>query len=290
MFKGSMVAIVTPFKNGKIDEKALIELIKWHLEAGTSGIIPCGSTGESATLSFEEHERVIKLTVEIVNKKIPVIAGTGSNNTAEAIKLTKYAKTAGADAVLLITPYYNKPTEEGLYQHFSTIANKVNIPIVLYNVPSRTGVNLLPQTVKRLAEIDNIVAIKEASGNLAQMAEIVQLCRDKITLLSGDDNLTLPILAIGGKGVISVVANIIPHKIVEMVNAYEFGNIIEAQKIYFETLPLCNAMFYETNPIPVKTTLALMGKINSELRLPLCKISPSNLEKLKTILKEHKLI
>lgn len=290
MFTGSIVAIVTPFKNGEIDKKTLVSLIEWQIEQGIDGIVPCGSTGESATLSFEEHNEVIKLTVEVVNKRIPVIAGTGSNNTQEALELTKYAKKIGVDGALLITPYYNKPTQEGLFQHFSKIAKEVNIPIVLYNVPSRTGVNLLPITVKRLAEIDNIVAVKEASGSLSQMSEIVRYCQDKITLLSGDDGLTLPILSIGGKGIISVVANIIPAKVAKLVDAYMQGDLITAQKIHYEILPLCDAMFYETNPIPVKTALGLMNKINPELRLPLCPISDENLKKIKMILSQYKLI
>jgi 4-hydroxy-tetrahydrodipicolinate synthase len=290
MFKGSIVAIVTPFKDGKVDEEAFRELIEFQIENGTSAIVPCGTTGESATLDFEEHKRVIKICVEAVNKRVPVIAGAGANNTKEAIELTAFAKEAGADATLQVVPYYNKPTQEGLYLHFSTIAKEVPLPQVLYNIPGRTGVNMLPQTVARLAELKEIVAIKEASGNLVQMAEILNLAGDKITLLSGDDTLTLPVLSIGGKGVISVIANIVPKETAEMIKLWEKGDVEGAKNMYLKLLPLCQAMFYETNPIPVKTALSLMGKIKGELRLPLCPMSKANLEKLKTVLKQYNLI
>jgi len=290
MFKGSIVAIVTPFKNGKIDEESYRKLIEFQIENGTSAIVPCGTTGESATLGMEEHNRVIDVCIDAVKKRVPVIAGTGGNSTGEAIELTEHAKKSGADASLQVTPYYNKPTQEGLYQHFKAIANAVALPQVLYNVPGRTSVNMLPQTVARLAELPEIVAIKEASGNLGQMAEIVQLAGDKITLLSGDDNVTLPVLAIGGKGVVSVVANIVPKDTADMVRAYEDGQVDRARELFYRLFPLCQAMFYETNPIPVKTSLALMGKIDGEMRLPLCPMAPANLEKLKTALKEYGLL
>lgn len=290
MFKGSIVAIVTPFKDGKVDEDAYRELIEFQIESGTSAIVPCGTTGESATLNMEEHARVIEIAVEAVNRRVPVIAGTGGNSTHEAIELTAHAKKVGADATLQVTPYYNKPTQEGLYQHFKAIAEAVSLPQVLYNVPGRTSVNMLPETVARLAELPEIVAIKEASGNLGQMAEIVRLAGDKITLLSGDDNLTLPVLAVGGTGVVSVVANIVPRDTADMVNAWEDGDIKKAKELYYKLLPLCQAMFYETNPIPVKTSLALMGKIQEEMRLPLCPMAPANLEKLKKALSQYGLI
>ena len=290
MFEGSIVAIVTPFKDGKVDEEAFRELIEFQIENGTSAIVPCGTTGESATLDFEEHKRVIEICVDAVKKRVPVIAGTGANNTKEAIELTAFAKEAGADATLQVVPYYNKPTQEGLYLHFSTIAKEVPLPQVLYNIPGRTGVNMLPQTVARLAELKEIVAIKEASGNLVQMAEIMNLAGDKIVLLSGDDTLTLPVLSIGGKGVISVIANIVPKETAEMVKLWEQGDVDGAKNMYLKLLPLCQAMFYETNPIPVKTALSLMGKITGELRLPLCPMSPANLERLKNILKQYNLI
>lgn len=290
MFKGSIVAIVTPFKEGKVDEETYRELIEFQIENGTSAIVPCGTTGESATLNMEEHARVIDIAVEAVNKRVPVIAGTGGNSTSEAIELTEHAKKAGADGTLQVTPYYNKPTQEGLYQHFKAITKAVPLPQVLYNVPGRTGVNMLPETVARLAELPEVVAIKEASGSLAQMAEIVELAGEKITLLSGDDNITLPVLSLGGKGVVSVVANIVPKDTAELVSAWEQGNVERAKELFYNLFTLCQAMFYETNPIPVKTSLALMGKIGGEMRLPLAPMAPANLEKLKKTLKAHGLI
>ncbi|MBL7224901.1 MAG: 4-hydroxy-tetrahydrodipicolinate synthase [Desulfobacteraceae bacterium] len=290
MFKGSIVAIVTPFKDGKVDEESYRQLIEFQIENGTSAIVPCGTTGESATLNVEEHARVIDIAVEAVNKRVPVIAGTGGNSTSEAIELTGHAKKVGADATLQVTPYYNKPTQEGLYQHFKAIAKAVPLPQVLYNVPGRTSVNMLPETVARLAELPEVVAIKEASGNIGQMADIVRLAGDKITLLSGDDNLTLPVLSIGGAGVVSVVANIVPRDTADLVKAWEEGRIDEAKGLFYKLLPLCQAMFFETNPIPVKTSLGLMGKIQDEMRLPLYPMAPANLEKLKKALSEYGLI
>jgi len=290
MFKGSIVAIVTPFKNGEVDEDAYRKLIEFHIENGTDGIVPCGTTGESATLDHTEHARVIDIAVEAVNKRVPVIAGTGGNSTQEAIELSAHAKEVGADATLQVTPYYNKPTQEGLFQHFSAIAKAVPLPQILYNVPGRTSVNMLPETVARLAELPEMVAIKEASGDLQQMAEIVNLAGDKITLLSGDDNITLPALAIGGKGVISVVANIVPKDTSDLVRLWEEGKIEEARKMFYKLFPLCQAMFYETNPIPVKTSVALMGMIEDEMRLPLSPMAPANLEKLKKALSAYGLI
>ncbi len=290
MFKGSIVAIVTPFKEGKVDEETFRELIEFQIENGTNAIVPCGTTGESATLSMKEHDRVIDIAVEAVNKRVPVIAGTGGNSTSEAIELTEHAKKVGADGTLQVTPYYNKPTQEGLYQHFKAIAKAVPLPQVLYNVPGRTGVNMLPETVARLAELPGIVAVKEASGSLAQMAEIVRLAGDKITLLSGDDNVTLPVLSLGGKGVVSVVANVVPKETAELVSAWEDGNVERAKELFYKLFNLCQAMFYETNPIPVKTSLALMGKIGDEMRLPLYRMAPANLEKLKKALKDFGLL
>lgn len=290
MFKGSIVAIVTPFKDGKVDEESYRQLIEFQIENGTSAIVPCGTTGESATLKMEEHARVIDIAVEAVNKRVPVIAGTGGNSTSEAIELTEHAKKVGADATLQVTPYYNKPTQEGLYQHFKAIAKAVPLPQVLYNVPSRTSVNMLPETVARLAELPEVVAIKEASGNIAQMADIVRLAGDNITLLSGDDNLTLPVLSIGGAGVVSVAANIVPRDTADLVKAWEEGKIDEAKGLFYKLLPLCQAMFFETNPIPVKTSLGLMGKIQDEMRLPLYPMAPANLEKLKKALSEYGLL
>ncbi|MBW2266841.1 MAG: 4-hydroxy-tetrahydrodipicolinate synthase [Deltaproteobacteria bacterium] len=235
----------------------------------------------------DEHNRVIDIAVDAVNKRVPVIAGTGGNSTSEAIELTEHARKAGADASLQVTPYYNKPTQEGLYQHYKAIAEAVHLPQVLYNVPGRTSVNMLPETVARLAKLPQVVAIKEASGNLGQMAEIVKLAGEDITLISGDDNLTLPILSIGGKGVISVVANIVPRDTADMITAWEEGSMDKARELFFKLFPLCQAMFYETNPVPVKTSLALMGKIQDELRLPLVPMAPANLEKLKKALEDY---
>jgi len=290
MFKGSIVAIVTPFKNGQIDEEAYRALIEDQIENGTGAIVPCGTTGESATLSMEEHARVIDIAVGAVKKRVPVIAGAGGNNTQEAIELTAHAKEAGADATLQVTPYYNKPMQEGLFRHFEAIAKAVPFPQVLYNVPGRTSVNLLPETVARLAELPEVVAIKEASANLSQMTDILNLAGDKITLLSGDDNVTLPVLAIGGKGVISVVANIIPGDMAAMIQAWEEGRQEEARERFYRLFPLCKAMFYETNPIPVKTSLALMGKIDGEMRLPLSPMAPANVEKLRKDLQDYGLL
>ncbi len=290
MFKGSIVAMVTPFKGGMVDEECYREHIEFLIEGGSSAIVPCGTTGESATLSMEEHSRVVDIAVEAANKRVPVIAGTGGNSTHEAIELTEHAKKAGADATLQVTPYYNKPTQEGLYQHFKAIAKAAPLPQVLYNVPGRTSVNMLPETVARLAELPEVVAIKEASGDLVQMAEIVRLVGDKVTLLSGDDNVILPVLGIGGKGVISVVANIVPRDTADVIEAWEDGNFDRAKELFYRLFPLCQAMFYETNPIPVKTSLALMGKISEEMRLPLVPMSSANRERLQKALKEYGLI
>lgn len=290
MFEGSIVAIVTPFKNGQVDEEAYRKLIDFQIENGTSAIVPCGTTGESATLNVEEHGKVIDITIEQVNKRVPVIAGTGGNSTGEAIELTKHAKEAGADATLQVTPYYNKPTQEGLFRHYEAILKAVPLPQVLYNVPGRTAVNMLPETVARLAKFKEVVAIKEASGNVGQMADVVRLAGENITLLSGDDNLTLPILAIGGKGVISVAANIVPKENADLVKAWADGNVAEAQKLFYKLLPLFKAMFFETNPIPIKTAAALMGLMDEEMRLPLCPMDPANLQKLKQVMADYGLL
>ncbi len=290
MFKGSMVAIVTPFKNGKIDEKALGDLIEFQIKNGTDVIVPCGTTGESATLSHEEHHRVVEFTLKAVNKRVPVIAGAGSNSTEETTELSKHAKKAGADGVLLITPYYNKPTQEGLYRHFKKVAESVDIPIVLYNVPGRTSVNMLPPTVARLRAIKNIVGIKEATGDMKQVSEVIRLCGRDFDVISGDDFTTLPLLYLGGAGAISVTANIVPADAAAMFDAYFAGKREEALKLHFKMEPLHGAMFIETNPIPVKTALALMGRIGEEFRLPLCPMADANKDKLKKALKDYGLI
>lgn len=290
MLKGSIVAIVTPFKNGRVDEKALGDLIEFQISNGTQGIVPCGTTGESATLSHAEHNRVIEFTVETVKGRVAVIAGTGSNSTDEAISLTQHAKKARANGALLIAPYYNKPTQEGLYQHFKKVAEAVDLPLVVYNIPGRTGVNITPQTFARLTQIKNVVAIKESSGSLQQISEIIHYCGDRFTLLSGDDALALPTLAVGGKGVISVAANIIPSDMAKMVQAFGRGDLQEAQKLHYRMFGLFHALFLETNPIPVKTALSLMGRCSAELRLPLCPLSSENLERLRQAMKEYGLI
>ncbi|MFA5115152.1 MAG: 4-hydroxy-tetrahydrodipicolinate synthase [Candidatus Omnitrophota bacterium] len=281
MYKGSIVAIVTPFKKGKLDEEKFRELIDFHIKNGTSGIVPCGTTGESATLSFQEHERVIEIAIEQVNGRIPVIAGTGSNSTEEAVMLTRHAVKAGLEASLQVSPYYNRPTQRGLYEHFKAVAEAVDIKIILYNIASRTGVNIEPETVARLArDCKNIVGIKEASGNLEQMARIKALCGDGFDLISGDDSLTLPVLSIGGTGVISVVANIVPRDTAEMVDSFQRGDIGKARELHYRLLPLVKSMFIETNPIPVKTAMGLLGMCDEELRLPLCAMSDENRHKL----------
>lgn len=290
MFKGSMVALVTPFKNGKVDEKALEKLVGFHIKNGTSALVPCGTTGESATLSYEEHDRVIELTVKFAEGKIPVIAGTGSNSTEEAIMLTRHAKKVGADASLQVSPYYNRPTQKGLYLHFKAIAEAVDIPIILYNIASRTGVNIEPETFAKLAELKNIIGVKEASGSLEQMARVKKLCPKEFLLISGDDALTLPVLSIGGVGVISVAANIIPRDVADLCESFGDGKIKEAKEMHYRMLGLVKAMFIETNPIPVKTAMGLMKMIDPQMRLPLCEMLPENREKLAKALKEYKLI
>jgi 4-hydroxy-tetrahydrodipicolinate synthase len=290
MFKGAIVAIVTPFKKGRVDEEALRALIEMQISNGTDGIVPCGTTGESATLSHEEHDRVIEITIEAVRKRVPVIAGTGSNSTAEALRLTRHAYEAGADGALMVTPYYNKPTQEGLYQHFRAIAAEVPIPVILYNVPARTGGNLLPETVARLASVPNIVGIKEASGSLKQIMDVIHLCPDDFSVLSGDDAVALPVLAMGGNGVISVFANVAPADMAGMIDAYEAGDMAKARKMHYRMLPLMDALFIETNPIPVKAALAMMGLIEYEFRLPLCRLLQANEDKLRNILTAYGLL
>jgi len=290
MFKGSLIPIVTPFKEGKIDAEGFRSLIEFHITNGTDAIVPCGTTGESATLTHGEHEELIDLCLEAVNHRVPVIAGTGSNSTAEAIKLTAYAKKAGADGALLITPYYNKPTQEGLYNHYKAIAEAIDLPLILYNVPSRTGVNMLPETVARLSEIPTIVGLKEATGSLSQICDIIHLCGDKCSVFSGDDFTNYPILAVGGKGIISVTANIMPDKIAAMWDTFESGDFNKSREIHYQLLDLHNSMFLETNPIPVKTALGLMGKISPEMRAPLSPMTQNNLEKLKKVMAKYKLI
>ena len=289
--QGSMVALVTPFRNGEVDVATLQKLVEFHVKSGTSGIVPCGTTGASATLSHEEHEQVIETVIEVARGRVAVIAGTGSNNTQEALRFTRHAEHAGADGALLISPYYNKPTQEGLVQHFRAVAEAVDIPIVIYNIASRTGVNIEPETFARLAKIRNIAGVKESSGNLEQMARIKAATGDKFALISGDDALTLPVLAIGGTGVISVVANILPKEVARMVEAFRTGRLEEARRLHYHLLAVTRAMFIETNPIPVKTAMGLMKLIpDAALRLPMCALSPANLARLKEVLRAYRLI
>jgi 4-hydroxy-tetrahydrodipicolinate synthase len=289
-FTGSIVAIITPFRNGKVDEQALRDLIDWQIASGTDGIVPCGTSGESATLTYEEHNRVIEITVQTVKRRVPVIAGTGSNSTEEAIALTRHAKEVGADGALLISPYYNKPTQEGLFLHHRAVAEAVDIPQILYNIPGRTAVNMTPQTVARLSKIKQIVGIKEGSGSLQQVCDIVHLCSDRFTVLAGDDALTLPMLAVGAKGVVTVTANVAPADMAGMIDAWAAGDSAKARQLHYKLYPLFQALFLETNPIPVKQAVALMGKATAELRLPLCAMSQENLDKLTQVMKDLRLI
>ncbi|MDP6380080.1 MAG: 4-hydroxy-tetrahydrodipicolinate synthase [Phycisphaerae bacterium] len=272
MFQGSLVALVTPMKGGQIDYKKMAELVKWHIEEGTDGIVPIGTTGESPTVDFEEHEKVIDTVIDAAGGKVPVIPGTGGNSTAEAIRLTKHAREAGATATLQVCPYYNKPTQEGLYRHFAAIAEEADLPMVLYNIPGRTGISLTPETVARLAKLPQVVAIKEATGSLDQASAILSLC--DLTILSGDDSLTLPLMSIGARGVVSVAANIVPGDVARMTHAFLDGDAAAAQAMHRKLFPLCRAMFVETNPIPVKAAMKMLGLLESEeLRLPMCAIS-----------------
>jgi 4-hydroxy-tetrahydrodipicolinate synthase len=291
MFFGSIVALITPFKNGKLDIEGLKKNLSFQLENETDGFLPCGTTGETPCLEEEEWQEVVKTTIDFVNKRKPVIVGTGTNNTKKTIKYTVLAEKFGADACLVVVPYYNKPTQEGLYHHFKEVAKSVKIPIILYNIPSRTGINLLPKTLEKLvADCPNIVGIKEASGNLDQVSEIISRLGKDFCVLSGDDSLTLPILALGGKGVISVLANILPKETHLLVKNFLTGNIQEAQKIHLKYFKLMKALFIETNPIPIKTAMNLMGLPAGELRLPLTPMSKENLEYLKSVMRELNLI
>lgn len=291
MFKGAFVAIVTPFINGRLDEDGLRKLIELQIAGGTHGIVPCGTTGESATLSFAEHERVIEITVEQAKGRVPVVAGTGSNNTAEAIRLTRHAKNCGADGALMIAPYYNKPTQEGLYQHFKTVAEAVDIPIIVYNIPGRTAVNMSPETLARLSRVANIVGVKEAAGSIKQVTEIIARCDDDFIVLAGEDFITFPLLCVGGQGVISVVSNVAPGDMAGLCNLFFDGKLQQARDLYYRLLPLCDAMFVETNPAPVKTALAMMGKIASDqVRLPLVAMQPGNRDRLQQALTAYGLI
>jgi len=280
MFTGSMVALVTPFKNGAVDWQSLEGLVDFHLQNGTNGIVPCGTTGESATLSHQEHDEVIRAVIKAVHKRIPVIAGTGSNSTDEAVRLTRAAEKSGADGALMISPYYNRPTQEGIYQHYKKVASEVGIPIIIYNIPGRTGSKIEPETLARLAEVKNIAGVKEATGSVDQAIDVIRLCGDRFAVYSGEDSLIFSLMALGGKGVISTVANVAPKETAQLTEACLHGNWEKGREIQFKLLPLIRSLFIETNPIPVKTALSLMGKCTAELRLPLTPMTEGNLKKL----------
>lgn len=289
--KGAFTALVTPFKNNQIDQEKFREHIEWQIQQGVNGLVPCGTTGESATMSHEEHKQAIQLCIEQNKGRLPVIAGTGSNNTSEAIELTKYAKEAGADAVLSITPYYNKPTQAGLKAHFKAIAESVSIPTVVYNVPGRTGVNLLPETLADIKkDILEVEGVKEASGNINQVSQVVEYCGSDFNVLAGEDFIVLPLMAQGGRGVISVVSNIVPSKMAGLCSAFLNKDPNRAREQHFDLAPLCRAMFFETNPIPVKTALSMMGRMDLELRLPLVNMQPENEARLREVLEQKQLL
>jgi 4-hydroxy-tetrahydrodipicolinate synthase len=288
IFQGSIVALVTPFRDGKVDEAKLRALVDMHLAAGTDAIVPCGTTGESPTLSHDEHKRVVEVVIEAARGRLPIIAGTGSNSTAEAIDLTTHARKAGASGALVVNPYYNKPTQEGLYRHFRAVAEAVDIPILVYNIQSRTAINVETDTLARLVkDCSNIVGVKEASGSLDQMTQVVLACGSDFSVLSGDDNLTLPLMAVGGRGVISVIANIVPRETVEMTHAALGGDWKRARELHWKLFPLCRAVFIETNPIPLKEAMAMMGLIEPELRLPMCRMADGNRERLRRVLEQY---
>jgi len=290
-FQGSFVALVTPFRDGQVDEAKLRELVEFHVANGTDGLVPCGTTGESPTLSHDEHRRVIEIVIDGARKRIPVIAGTGSNSTREAIDLTKHAERAGAGGALVVNPYYNKPTQEGLYRHFRAVADSVSMPIITYNIQSRTAINVETTTLARLArDCENIVGVKEASGSLDQMSQVIAACGPNFSVLSGDDNLTLPLLAIGGHGVVSVIANIVPREVAEMVRAALDGDFKRARELHYRLLPLARAAFLETNPIPIKEAMAMAGMLEPEFRLPMCRMSDANRETLRAILRQYALV
>jgi len=291
VFQGSIVALVTPFSAGKVDEAKLRELVEMHVAAGTDGIVPCGTTGESPTLSHDEHKRVVETVIDAARGRVQVIAGTGSNSTTEAIDLTAHAKKAGATGALVVNPYYNKPTQEGLYRHFRAVAESTAIPIITYNIQGRTAVNVETATMARLArDCQNIVGVKEASGSLDQMSQVIAACGPSFAVLSGDDNITLPLMAIGGHGVISVIANIVPRETADMVHAALDGDFKRARELHFRLFPLARAAFLETNPIPIKEAMAMAGMLEPEFRLPMCRMSDANRETLRGILRQYALV
>ena len=286
MFEGLFTALVTPFRGDAVDEAALRELVERQVEAGVDGVVPCGSTGEAATLSHAEHRRVVEVCVEAVRGRVQVLAGTGSNSTRESIELTRHAREAGADGALLISPYYNKPTQEGVVAHYAAVARATHFPLVVYNIPGRTASNLLPATLARVAELEGVVGVKESCGDLIQISRVVALCPEGFSVLSGDDALALPIIAVGGRGLVSTTSNIAPRPLVELVAAARAGDLARARAIHLRLLPLFDALFCETNPIPVKAALAMRGLIHEELRLPLVPISNGNRERLQAVMKD----
>jgi len=290
MFSGSMVALVTPFKDGKVDWESLEGLVEFHIKNGTHGIVPCGTTGESATLTHQEHDAVIVAVIKAVKKRVPVIAGTGSNSTEEAIRLTREAEKAGADGALLISPYYNRPTQEGIYQHYKKVAESVGIPLIVYNIPGRTGSKIEPETLARLSDIKNVAGVKEATGSVDQAIDVLRLCGDQLAVYSGEDSLTFSLMALGGKGVISTVANIVPKEMSELAQACLKGDWEKGRSLQLKLVPLIRAVFIETNPIPVKTALSLMGKCRADLRLPMTPMAEPNLKKLRQTLADFGLI
>ncbi len=290
-FQGSFVALVTPFRNGNVDEPKLRELIEFHVTHGTDGIIPCGTTGESPTLSHDEHKRVVEVVLEAARGRIKVVPGTGSYSTAEAVELTRHAERAGAAGALVVNPYYNRPTQEGLYRHFRAVAEAVAIPILVYNIQSRTAVNVETATLERLVrDVKNVAGVKEASGSLDQMSQVIAACGPDFSVLSGDDNITLPLLAIGGHGVVSVIANILPRETAEMVHAALDGDWKRARDLHYRLFPLARAAFLETNPIPIKEAMAMAGMIEPEFRLPMCRMSDANRERLRAVLTQYALV
>lgn len=291
MFEGAMTAMVTPFdKEGKVDEEGLRENVRFQIKRGIHGLVPVGTTGECATLSYEEHNRVVDVVVDAAKGKVSVLAGTGSNSTWEAIMLTKHAKEVGADGALLVVPYYNKPTQAGLYQHYKRIAEEVDLPQVIYNIPSRTSLNMLPETMAKLAKDKNIVGVKEASGDLKQITRIIELAGKEFSVISGDDSLTLEIMKLGGVGIISVTSNLVPDKVAKIVDSFRSGDVETAERINDELAPLIKALFIETNPGPVKMAMNWMGMAAGGLRLPLVELEPENQEKLRKVLVDMRLV
>ena len=289
MFSGAFSALITPFRDGVVDEAALRDLVEWQIQSGIDGLVPCGSTGESATLTHAEHEQVIRLVVEQARRRVPVIAGTGSNSTAEAIRLTMFAREVRADGALLISPYYNKPTQDGIYRHYKMIGASVDLPLIVYNIPGRTGSNILPETFAKMCDIKQVVGIKEASGSMDQCSDIFKLCGDRLTMLSGDDSLTLPLMAMGAKGVISVVTNVMPREMHDLAVAALAGDFKLAREIHLKMLPLMRALFVETNPIPIKQACAFMGKCTNEMRMPLLPMTSAAADRLRSVMKELRL-